>query len=65
VKFYTFLIALYGPHEAHILYPSYAECSAALNPTYIELKAAHDDVGVLCEATRRLSASSRPKARPW
>lgn len=65
MKLYTFLIALYGPHEAHLLFPSYAECSAALQPTQAVLEVSYDDVAVRCEATRLLSASPRPKARPW
>jgi hypothetical protein len=65
MKLYTFLIALYGPHEAHIVFPSYAECSAALQSTQAVLEASYDDVAVLCDRTRRLSASPRPKARPW
>lgn len=65
MKLYTFLIAIYGPHEAHLVFPSYAECSAALQPTQAVLEASYDDVAVLCDRTRRLSASPRPKARPW
>lgn len=65
MKLYTLLIALYGPYEAHLVFPSYAECSAALQPSQAVLVASYDDVAVRCEATRLLSASPRPKARPW
>lgn len=69
MKFWTVLIALYGVGdgdvESRVLFPSEAECSAALQPMQVILEASYDDVAVLCDRTRRLSASPRPKARPW
>jgi len=67
MKFWTVLIALYGVGdgdvESRVLFPSEAECSAALQPMQVILEASYDDVAVLCERSTLLSASPRPKAR--
>ena len=69
MKFWTVLIALYGVGdgdvESRVLFPSEAESSAALQPMQAILEASYDDVAVLCERSTLLSASPRPKARPW
>jgi hypothetical protein len=64
MKLWTILIALYGDVESRILFPSEAECSAALAPIQTMLEASYNDVAVLCERSTLLSASPRPKARP-
>jgi hypothetical protein len=69
MKFWTVLIALYGVGEgdveSRVLFPSEAECGAALQPMQAVLEASYDDVAVMCERSALLSASPRPKARPW
>jgi len=69
MKLWTVLIALYGfgdgDVESRVLFPSEAECSAALEPMQAILEASYNDVAVLCERSTLLSASPRPKARPW
>jgi hypothetical protein len=65
MKLWTVLIALYGDVESRVLFPSEAECSAALQPMQAVLDASYDDVAVMCERSSLLSASPRPKARPW
>jgi|GEM_PF-3417138 hypothetical protein len=68
MKFWTVLIALYGVGdgdvESRVLFPSEAECGAALQPMQTILQASYDDVAVLCERSTLLSASPRPVARP-
>lgn len=67
MKFWTVLIALYGVGdgdvESRVLFPSEAECSAALEPMQAILEASYNDVAVLCERSTLLSASPRPVAR--
>jgi hypothetical protein len=68
MKFWTVLIALYGVGdgdvESRVLFPSEAECSAALQPMQVILEASYDDVAVMCHRSKLLSASPRPVARP-
>lgn len=63
MKIWTVLIALYGDVESRLLFPSEAECSAALQPMQAILEASYGDVAVLCERSTLLSASPRPVAR--
>lgn len=64
MKLWTVLIALYGDVESRVLFPSEAECSAALAPMQTMLEASYNDVAVLCERSTLMSASPRPVARP-
>jgi hypothetical protein len=68
MKLWTVLIALYGVGdgdvESRVLFPSAAECSAALQPMQAILEASYSDVAVMCERSTLLSASPRPVARP-
>ena len=64
MKLWTVLIALYGDVESRVLFPSGAECGAALQPMQAILEESYDDVAVLCERSTLLSASPRPVARP-
>ena len=64
MKLWTVLIALYGDVETRVLFPSEAECGAALQPMQAILEASYDDVAVMCERSSLLSASPRPVARP-
>lgn len=64
MAFWTVLIALYGDIESRTLFPSETECSAAIQPMYAILEASYDDVGVMCQRSKLLSASPRPVARP-
>lgn len=64
MKIWTVLIALYGDVESRLLFPSEAECSAALQPMQAILEASYGDVAVSCWQSTLLSASSRPVARP-
>jgi hypothetical protein len=64
MKLWTVLIALYGEVESRTLFPSEAECGAALQPMQVILEASYDDVAVLCVHSTLLSASPRPVARP-
>jgi hypothetical protein len=57
MKLWTVLIALYGDVESRVLFPSEAECSAALQPMQAVLEASYDDVAVMCERSTLLSAS--------
>lgn len=64
MKLWTILIALYGDVESRLLFPSAAECGAALQPMQATLEASYADVGVMCWRSTLLSASPRPVARP-
>lgn len=64
MKLWTVLVALYGDVESQTLFPSAAECSAAIQPMYAILEASYEDVGVMCQRSTLLSASPRPVARP-
>jgi hypothetical protein len=68
MKLFTVLIALYAVNgedvESRVLFPSEAECGAALQPMQAILEASYDDVAVLCVHSTLLSASPRPVARP-
>ena len=64
MKIWTVLIALYGDVESRTLFPSEAECGAALQPMQAILEASYDDVAVMCHRSTLLSASPRPVARP-
>lgn len=68
MKFWTVLIALYGVGdgdvESRVLFPSQADCSAALQPMQVVLGASYGDVAVTCYRSTLLSASPRPVARP-
>ena len=64
MKIFTVLIALYGGVESRVLFPSEAECSAALQPIQAILEASYDEVTVMCHRSTLLSASPRPVARP-
>lgn len=64
MKLWTILIALYGDVESRVLFPSAAECGNAIEHVHAALSASYDDVVILCDRTRLLSASPRPVARP-
>ena len=68
MNLFTVLIALYAVNgedvESRVLFPGEVECGAALQPMQAILEASYDDVAVLCERSRLLSASPRPVARP-
>ena len=68
MKLWTLMFVLYTVNgedvESRVLFPSEAECSAALQPMQAILEASYDDVAVLCERSTLLSASPRPVARP-
>jgi len=68
MKLFTVLIALYAVNgedvESRVLFPSEAECSAALQPMQAVLDAPYGDVAVMCYRSTLLSASPRPVARP-
>ena len=64
MKLWTVLLALYGDVESRLLFPSEAECSAALQPMLASLEASYDDVAVMCHRSKLLSSSPRPVARP-
>ena len=58
MKFFTVLMALYAVNgedvESRLLFPSEAECSAALQPMYAILEVSYDDVGVMCQRSMLL-----------
>ena len=68
MKLFTVLIALYAVNgedvESRVLFPSAAECGNAIEHVHAALSASYDDVVILCDRTRLLSASPRPVARP-
>ena len=64
MKLWTGLIALYGAVESRLLFPSEAECRAALQPMHAILEASHADVAVMGHRSKLLGASPRPVARP-
>ena len=68
MKFWTLMFVLYTANgedvESRVLFPSAAECGNSIEHVHEALSASYDDVVILCDRTRLLSASPRPVARP-
>lgn len=68
MKLWTLMLVLYAANgeevESRLLFPSAAECGNAIEYVHAALSASYDDVVILCDRTRLLSASPRPVARP-
>ncbi|HEY7822955.1 MAG TPA: hypothetical protein VIG24_08990 [Acidimicrobiia bacterium] len=68
-KFWTILLLTYAADgetlDARLLFPSATECGAAMPAIYEPVRDVYPDSTAQCIQTGLLSASPRPKVRPW
>jgi len=68
--FWTFMLisfttSQHGTLDTALLYPSQQACGEALLDVYPTIERHYPDSMAQCVVTRQLSASARPKARPF
>ncbi len=61
----SFVVPNHGEMHSFLLYPSEKACGDALPAVYDTILPHYPDSMAQCQVTRLLSASPRPKARPF
>jgi len=65
IMWITFNVPNHGEMQTALLYPSQKACGNALVDVYPTIERHYPDSMAQCRVTRQLSASPRPKARPF